>query len=71
MDVGDSVQQNDALFHIEPIPYELALSESEAGLELARAELKHALAEESRVDRLIQENATSVRIRDERKPRHR
>lgn len=67
VDVGDEVAEGDALFQIDPLPFEMALSEARAELKLARAELENARAEESRVERLIEERAVSIRSRDQRK----
>lgn len=67
VDVGDEVENGDELFRIDPVPYEIAVAESEAGLALARAELENAEAEQRRVERLAKERATSMRDRDEHK----
>lgn len=67
VDVGDEVDEGDELFRIDPVPYEIAVAESQAGLALARAELENAKAEEARIDRLVAERATSMSARDERK----
>jgi RND family efflux transporter MFP subunit len=67
VDVGDEVESGMALFQIDPHPYEMALADARAGLELARAERDNAVAERERVERLIQERAVSKRRRDEQK----
>ena len=67
VDVGDEVDEGDELFRIDPVPYEIAVAESQAGLALARVELENARAEEARVERLVEERATSMSARDERK----
>ncbi len=67
VDVGDEVAEGDELFRVDPVPYEVALSEARAGLAVARAELQNARAEEARVDRLVAEDVVSERRRDERK----
>ncbi len=67
VDVGDEVDEGDELFRIDPVPYEIAVAESQAGLALARAELENAEAEEARIERLVEERATSMSVRDERK----
>jgi RND family efflux transporter MFP subunit len=67
VDVGDEVESGMALFQIDPHPYEMALADARAGLELARAERDNAVAERERVERLIAERAVSKRRRDEQK----
>lgn len=67
VDVGDEVSDGDELFRIDPVRYEIAVAESEAGLRLARAELENAEAEEARIERLVEERATSMSVRDDHK----
>lgn len=67
VDVGDELAEGDELFRLDPVPYEIAVAESEAGLQLARAELENAAAEEARIERLVAERATSMSVRDEHK----
>ena len=65
--MGDEVADGDELFRIDPVPYEIAVAESEAGLRLARAQQENAEAEEGRIERLVEERATSMSVRDEHK----
>jgi len=67
VDVGDEVESGMALFQIDPHPYEMALAEARAGLALARAERDNAVAERTRVERLVEERAVSQQHRDEKK----
>lgn len=61
VDVGDRVEAGDVLFRIDPAPFELALAEAEAALELARAERSDAEQEAARVDHLLEQHAASER----------
>jgi HlyD family secretion protein len=67
VDVGDEVAEGDELFRIDPVPFEVALSESRAELALARAEFENARAEEARAELLFRKRTLSTRGRDERK----
>jgi len=57
--VGDEVRAGDPLFRVDPGPYEMALAEARAGLELARAESANAAAEAERLRLLLEQNAAS------------
>ena len=61
VEVGDRVEAGDVLFRIDPAPFELALAEAEAALELARAELHDAEQEAARVEHLLERQAISER----------
>ncbi len=61
VDVGDRVTGGEVLFRIDPAPFELALAEAEAALELARAELDDAEQEAVRVEHLLARHAASER----------
>ncbi len=65
VDVGQSVRAGAPLFRIDPGPYEMALAEARAGLELARAEHANAAADAARMARLVAENAASVQRADQ------
>lgn len=53
VEIGDRVEQGAPLFQIDPAPYQLALAQAEAGLDLARAELDQAAADSRRADLLL------------------
>jgi RND family efflux transporter MFP subunit len=57
--VGDAVAADAPLFRIDPGPYEMALAEARAGLELARAESANAAAQAERLRLLLEQNAAS------------
>ncbi len=59
VDVGEVVEEGDALFQIDPEPYEMALAEARAGLALARAESENAAAEAERIAKLVELSAAS------------
>lgn len=59
VDVGDTVEAGAPLFRIDPVPYQMALSEAEAGLALARAESANAAEEAGRLRTLLAQNAAS------------
>ncbi|UCE85995.1 MAG: efflux RND transporter periplasmic adaptor subunit [Deltaproteobacteria bacterium] len=59
VDVGDSVEDGQPLFRIDPEPYEMALAEARAGLALARAESENAAQEAERVRKLVAQRAAS------------
>ncbi len=61
VDVGDRVDAGDVLFRIDPAPFELALAEAEAALELARAQRDDAEQEAARVAHLLARHAASER----------
>jgi RND family efflux transporter MFP subunit len=65
VDVGDCVEAGAPLFQIDPVPYEMALTEARAALALARAERDNALNERERVEKLVKERAVSQQRRDE------
>ena len=65
VEVGQSVRAGAPLFRIDPGPYEMALAEARAGLELARAEHANAAAEAARMARLVEQNAASVQRADQ------
>jgi RND family efflux transporter MFP subunit len=65
VDVGDTVEQGQPLFRIEPDSYEMALAEARAGLALARAESENAAQEAERVRTLIAERAASQQRYDQ------
>ncbi len=56
VDIGDNVEQGQVLFRVDPVPYQTALSEAQAGLELARSEQNRAEAEAERMRRLAVQN---------------
>jgi len=56
VDVGDSVESGQILFRIDPVPYQTALAEARAGLELAQSEQTRAKAEAERMRRLAEQN---------------
>ncbi|MFI5321594.1 MAG: efflux RND transporter periplasmic adaptor subunit [Myxococcota bacterium] len=65
VDVGQTVAAGAPLFRIDPGPYEMALAEARAGLELARAESANAAADAERMAKLVEENAASVQRADQ------
>ncbi len=65
VDVGDVVKAGAKLFRIDPGPYEMALSEARAGLELARAESANATSEADRMAKLVEQNAASQQRADQ------
>ena len=65
VDVGDPVEAGDALFRIDPVPYQLALAEARAGLALAVAESDNAAHEAMRVGKLVEQGAVSEQRHDQ------
>jgi RND family efflux transporter MFP subunit len=59
VDLGDWVEAGAPLFQLDPVPYQAALAEARAGLELAQAEYKNAASEERRARELVQKNVSS------------
>ncbi len=59
VDLGDRVEAGAPLFRIDPLPYEAALAEARAGLELARAEHRNAAREERRARELVEKRVSS------------
>lgn len=56
---GDRVEAGDPLFQIDPEPYELALRQAEAGLDLARAERRQGSADLKRARALLGKDVVS------------
>lgn len=56
---GDRVEAGDPLFEIDPIPYEMALRQAEAGLDLARADRAQIDADLERARTLRQKNVVA------------
>jgi membrane fusion protein (multidrug efflux system) len=56
---GDRVAQDDPLFQIDPEPYELARRQTEAGVDLARAERRQVESDLARARVLLQKNVAS------------
>jgi len=65
VDVGDRVEAGTELFALDPVHYQAALDEAQAGLALARAEHQNALHEERRVERLAEQRAASEAQREQ------
>jgi membrane fusion protein (multidrug efflux system) len=65
VDVGDTVEEGQPLFRIDPDPYEMALAEARAGLALARAESENAVHEAERVRNLVAQRAASEQHYDQ------
>jgi membrane fusion protein (multidrug efflux system) len=65
VDVGDTVEEGQPLFRIDPDPYEMALAEARAGLALARAESENAVHEAERVRNLVEQRAASEQHYDQ------
>ncbi len=63
-DEGQIVEENDALFAIDPEPFALSLQAARADRERAEAEVQQAQREWNRVSRLYNQNAISERERD-------
>ncbi|WP_244788316.1 efflux RND transporter periplasmic adaptor subunit [Cupriavidus pauculus] len=63
---GALVRKGDPLFTIDPRPYAAEVSKAEATLAAAQVRATHALAEQARAQRLLQDNAVSRREFDER-----
>ncbi len=61
---GQMVEQGDALFRIDPKPFQARLEEAEAQRESARADLEEAEREWRRIERLFERDAISERERD-------
>jgi len=59
VDVGDYVEQGQPLFQVDPVPYEMALAETRAGLALARAESANAAQEAERMRKLVTKRIAS------------
>lgn len=59
VELGDRLEAGAPLFRIDPRPYELALAEAQAGLELARAEARQLAAEQRRAESLRVRHVTS------------
>jgi membrane fusion protein (multidrug efflux system) len=57
--VGDRVETGDVLFRIDPEPFELALGQAEAGLDLAAAEAHQVQAELGRARALLEQDVLS------------
>nr|WP_244270871.1 efflux RND transporter periplasmic adaptor subunit [Thioalkalivibrio sp. ALJ1] len=64
-DEGDSVEQGDELFRMDPAPFAVQVRSAEASLERAEAEWRQAEREWERVRDLYEDNAASGRERDE------
>lgn len=64
VELGDPVEAGDALFRIDPLPYELGLAEARAGLALAVAENDNAIQEERRIEKLAEQSAVSDQRHD-------
>lgn len=62
---GQTVQQGDLLFRIDPQPFEVRLQSAEAGLQQAEARLRQAQRNWNRVDELWQSRTISARTRDD------
>ncbi|MED5262826.1 MAG: efflux RND transporter periplasmic adaptor subunit [Myxococcota bacterium] len=56
VDIGDTVEPGQILFRVDPVPYQTALAEARAGLQLARSEQTRAEAEAERMRRLAEQN---------------
>ncbi|MEQ6886289.1 efflux RND transporter periplasmic adaptor subunit [Salicola sp. Rm-C-2C1-2] len=63
-DEGKVVQKDEALFRIDPEPFEVALQAARAQLQSAKADLNQARREWNRVSSLYEKNAVSERERD-------
>ena len=61
---GALVEEGDALFRIDPEPFEVALEQARAERQSAQADLNQAEREWNRVSRLYDQNAVSERERD-------
>ncbi|SEP11064.1 efflux RND transporter periplasmic adaptor subunit [Aquisalimonas asiatica] len=61
---GQMVERGEALFRIDPEPFEARLEEAEAQRESARADLEEAEREWRRIERLYERDAISERERD-------
>jgi len=59
VDVGDQVEAGAPLFRIDAGPYQMALTEAEAGRALARAESANAQQEAGRLQTLLEQKAAS------------
>lgn len=68
---GDIVRKGDVLFVIDPIPYEIKLSQATAQLETANARLELAKRELDRAETLKREDAGSAQNVDQRAAEHR
>jgi multidrug efflux system membrane fusion protein len=69
VDVGDTVEADQPLFRIDPGPYEMALAEAQAGLNLARAESANAQQEAARLQQLVEQRAASQQRYDQLRTR--
>jgi RND family efflux transporter MFP subunit len=56
---GDRVEEGDVLFEIDPTPYEVALRQAEAGLDLARSERHQLEADLARARELLSKEVMS------------
>jgi RND family efflux transporter MFP subunit len=65
VEMGDPVEAGEALFRIDPVPYELALAEVRAGLALAMAESDNAVQEARRMGKLVRQDAVSEQRHDQ------
>ncbi|MGG7055343.1 efflux RND transporter periplasmic adaptor subunit [Nitrosomonas sp. ANs5] len=61
---GESVQANQALFLIDPEPFQIALAQARARLSEQQARVTDAELEEARLKRLVAENFVSQRMYD-------
>lgn len=66
---GQSVEEGELLFVIDPRPYEAALSQAKALLQAAQSNYKQAQNDFERAEELVKTNALSERIYDERRAR--
>jgi len=62
---GDRVKAGAPLYQIDPVPYEIALSQAKAALAQARASAEQALREENRLKPLAADQAVSGREYDD------
>ena len=65
VDVGDAVEAGAPLFRIDPGPYQMALTEAEAGLALARAQSANASEEAERLSLLLEQKVASQQRYDQ------
>jgi RND family efflux transporter MFP subunit len=64
VEVGDTVEEGDPIFLIDPVPYRVRLDEAAAGLELARAQLTEARDQAARLDKLAGKQMASEQEHD-------
>ena len=62
---GAFVEAGDALFRLDPEPFEVAVERAQAQVESAQASLRQAQRQWKRVERLYESDAVSTRERDE------